>query len=123
MRDQIYFEKVSTDSQMKSVKEFAASFGHTITDHSLTPIVVIYRGTQRIAYFCMINGPIIVPSFHPDYITPRNFTEVVNQIRSWLWLSTLGHERWPQGVAWAAFDKNPAIPRELIEKLGFRSTA
>jgi hypothetical protein len=66
--------------------------------------------------------PIFIPSFHPDKISPRDFVEVVNQIRAYFWLRSLGNERWPNGCCFAALPDNPVIPKELIEKMGFHNT-
>jgi hypothetical protein len=117
----ISFEKVETQQQWDELKAFAASFNHKIDDTTLTPLIAVRRGKKLFAYFVVLNMPVLMPSFHPILTTKRDFVEMVEQVRSWAWLSTIGHERFPKGVAWAAFS-NPNISRRLLERMGFRST-
>jgi hypothetical protein len=122
-KDVISFEPIKKGGPgWEEICRFAASFGHKIDNRSLSPVVAVRRGSKLFAYFFFLKFPILLPSFHPELTTPRDFVDMVEQVRAGAWLTSMGLDQFPQGICYAAFDQEPVISKDIIQKIGFKST-
>lgn len=113
------FERVLTEEAFKAWEGFADSFGHK---HNPTmPIVTISRDNYMLGYYHVLTSPVIIPAFHPKVCTPRDFRESVDAIAHSTCIASMSAQ-YPNGVCFAALDKDSAIDKEIIEKLGFTDT-
>lgn len=119
----IRFSEVRTREEFDELKLFAATFDHVIDDRTMTPIIRMYRGDRLFGYFVVVTAPIMIPAFHtdPQICSPRDFKESAEHVRAWQCLNRQS-ERFPNGQCWIGLDNEPAIRREIIEKLGFKDT-
>jgi hypothetical protein len=120
MSNSLRYSIVSTETQMKEVAEFASSFNHDLSK-AIHPIYMVHRGGSLIGYFCLPNIPVFFPAFHPDKCSPRDFVGIVEQVRAAACLNSIGGQ-FPNGQCWLAVENQPAIPRQIIERLGFKNT-
>lgn len=116
----IEFETVTTKEQFENLKEFASSDGHILTDTSpAQPVIVtMSRNGKMFGYYHVHAYPIIMPAFHREHCSPRDFRDAVDNVSASLRLGSMS-ERFPNGTAFIALNKEPNIDTELIEKLGF----
>jgi hypothetical protein len=119
----IRFSEVRTQGEFDELKLFAATFNHVIDDHTMTPIIRMYRGDRLFGYYIVVLAPIVIPAFHTDrsICSPRDFKEACEQVRAWQ-CQNRQSERFPFGQCWVALDDEPMIGKRIIEKLGFKDT-
>ena len=118
----VTYQKVQTKEEWAELRAFAASFSHTVDDSTRTPMFLIRRGGKLFGYFSVGPFPTLYPCFHPENTTPRDFVDAVNNIRSWQWLMSNGHERYPKGVCYVAAKTNLKTTRAM-ERMGFKKVA
>lgn len=75
------FKPASTETHKDELRQFAANFDHKITfDY---PVVMVERDGVLIAYFSVINMPILTFGLNPNVCTPRDTSETVSAAISW----------------------------------------
>lgn len=121
MREPLRYALTRTREELDDLSLFAASFDHKVDDHTIHPLVRVFRGQQLIAYFTVVRAPVMFPSFHPAHCSHRDFLEICQQVRAWACLDSIS-DQFPNGQCWLAVDKVPAVPLERIKKLGFEPT-
>jgi len=118
MRPAIRFQKILSQADWDELRAFAASFSHTIDDRTRTPLYAIRRGEKLFGYFSVAPFPVLFPCFSPSATTPRDFVEAIEQIRSWQWLATSGHERYPRGIIQFGIGQSNKETKEALQRLG-----
>jgi hypothetical protein len=116
----IKFNLIQDKESFDQFVSFAKSFDHEEGDHTILPVRVVSNESGPIAYFKEIPFPLICPAFHPEKCTPRNFLDICTQVKAWAALNSIS-PRFPNGNVLLAVENNPAIPIEIIEKLGFKN--
>jgi hypothetical protein len=119
MREQITFENVRTQEQFDKLKQFAASDGvHRFDEHSIMPAVTMSRGSRMFGWIQVLNAPVVMPSFHLNECSPRDFVEASQQLKAIYQFSSI-NERFPNGQMWMAIPPSPMVDEDKLVKLGF----
>lgn len=119
MREQITFESVRTQEQFDALKDYVAvnDHVHRFDDHSILPAVTMRRGAKRIGYFQVLNQPIVMPSFHVNSCTPRDFVEASEQLKSIFQFNSMS-DRFPNGTLFLGLPPQLMVDDALVGKLG-----
>jgi hypothetical protein len=119
MREQIKFELVRTKEQFDSLKDFASSdLVHRFDDHSLLPAITLSRAGKQFGWFQVLNQPIVMPSFHTELCSPRDFRDATEQMKA-IYQFTSMSERFPNGTVWMAIPPSPMVDENLLRNMGF----
>jgi hypothetical protein len=110
---------VRTEEELQSLVKFAESFDHNVGSDSIFPIYTISRDSYLFGYFNLICLPILVPAFHPDVCTPRDFYDAAYALKQHFCLNSIS-ERFPNGTCLLALPKELAIKKEIVKRLGFK---
>lgn len=113
------FEKVDTEPKFAEWREYASEFGHDCAS-PIMPIITISRNNTKLAHYHLLTLPIILPAFHPEKCSPRDFRESIDAVAHAACLSSMSPQ-FPNGVCYAALptgDKR-VLNDSLINKVGF----
>lgn len=118
MRNPLVFKQVRNQSDFDATKRFAKEFAHDI-DTSM-PVVTMERDGRKLGYYQLLQQPVVIMAFHPD-CSPRDFKEMSETVMAHRKLSSM-NDIHPEGVCYTLVGEDSPVPKEAVEKLGFRDT-
>jgi hypothetical protein len=121
MRERIKFGFVKNAEELESLKQFAATFEHTVNNDSMFPIYTVERGQQIIGYFNQIQYPVVCPAMHPQHCSHRNFFEALEAVKYHQCIASINNH-FPNGTCLLAVPVQLTIPSSALEKSGFKRT-
>lgn len=112
------FGKITNQESFDKWREFAASFGHGSNNPS-NPITTVSRNGELMAYWSTINFPIILPAYHPEKCSPRDFKIISETVTDAYCLSSISSV-YPSGVCYMGLPcgSKRIVQDEAIAKLG-----
>lgn len=81
------------------------------------PIITVSRGDKMFAHYRVFSHPVIIPSFHPDFTTARDFRDAVEFTTHHYCLSSISPQ-YPNGVAFVGTHDKSILTQGQFEKLG-----
>lgn len=120
MRSPLQFERVDSQEKLERWKAFAESFDHGTGDmHPMLPITTVSRDGQMFAYWNEFRFPVLFPSWHPRFTSPREFADTVEAFSNIMSYSSMSPQ-WPNGVAHVGLATHGLpVARSHVLKLGY----
>lgn len=79
MRTPIRYKLVPTGTQeFAQLQQFAKTFDHEIIAHPHINVYAHYKGDKLFGYSDHVFSPVVYPAFHPEFTTPRDVVQVMN---------------------------------------------
>lgn len=112
------FEQVNTPGKLAQWKTFADSFDHG-TETPIMPITMVSEGDKLFSYWSVFSQPIIFPSWHPKFTTPRNFRDSIEAFSNITSHATISPQ-YPNGACHVGLSSHGLpIGRNYVDKMGF----
>lgn len=112
------FSQVNTPEAFEQWKKFADSFDHG-TNTPMTPIITCSRGDKLFGYYTLLTYPIVFPSFHPKFTSPRDFRDMVEAFSNVQCIASMSSQ-YPNGCSFVGLVTNGLpVGRNIVEKMGY----
>jgi hypothetical protein len=113
------FEPILTQEQYDKWQAFAAEFIPKVGNEM--PIITVSKGDKMFGHYHVFNHPVIIPAFHPEKCSPKDFRDAVEIVTHHFCMNSIS-QQYPNGVAYVGLHNRPMnVSEKQLDKLGFEN--